>query len=63
MSIIVGVQWKLSLLTDPLVSGYLFLWPPSQNPVFDIFLNSYTNSVFLNFCKRPAPVTDTFFES
>lgn len=49
MSIIVGLHWKLSLLTDPLISGYLYLWPPLQNPVYDIFLNSYTNSVFLNF--------------
>ena len=49
MSIIVGLHWKLSLLTDTLVSGYLYLWPPLQNPVYDIFLNTYTNSVFLNF--------------
>ena len=49
MSIIVGLHWKLSLLTDPLISGYLYLWPPLQNPLYDIFLNSYTNSVFLNF--------------
>ena len=49
MSIIVGLHWKLSLLKDPLISGYLYLWPPLQNPVYDIFLNSYTNSVFLNF--------------
>jgi len=49
MSIIVGLHWKLSLLMDPLISGYLYLWPPSQNPVYDTFLNSYTNSVFLNF--------------
>lgn len=51
MSIIVGLHWKLSLLTDPLISGYLYLWPPLQNPVYDIFLNSYTNSVFLNFLR------------
>ena len=49
MSIVVGLHWKLSLLMDTLVSGYLYLWPPLQNPIYDIFLNSYTNSVFLNF--------------
>ena len=37
MSIIVGLHWKLLLLTDPLLSGYPYLWPPSQNPVFDVF--------------------------
>ena len=41
MSIIVGLHWKLSLLTDPLVSGYLYLWPPLQNPVY------VSGSVFL----------------
>ena len=45
-------------LTDTLVSGQLYLRPPSQNP--DLF-NSHTNSVFSHSRKRPAPVTDTFF--
>ena len=49
-----------ALLTDTLVSGKLFLRPPSQKP--DCF-NSHTNSVFLHSRKRPAPVTDTFFAS
>ena len=49
-----------ALLTDTLVSGKLFLRPPSQKP--DYF-NSHTNSVFLHSRKRPAPVTDTFFAS
>ena len=40
------------------LKGQLYLRPPSQNPVF---LNSYTNSVFLHSRKRPAPVMDTFF--
>ena len=38
--------WVLKQLTDTLVSGLLYLRPPSQNPVF---LNSHTNSVFLHF--------------
>lgn len=49
-----------ALLMDTLVSGKLFLRPPSQKP--DYF-NSHTNSVFLHSRKRPAPVTDTFFAS
>ena len=46
-----------ALLTDTLVSGQLYLQPPSQNPVL---LNPHTNSVFSRSRKRPAPVTDTF---
>ena len=42
------------------LKGQLYLRPPSQNPVF---LNSYTNSVFLHSRKRPAPVMDSFFSS
>lgn len=49
-----------ALLMDTLVSGKLFLRPPSQKP--DYF-NSHTNSVFLHSRKRPASVTDTFFAS
>ena len=49
-----------ALLTDTLVSGKLYLRPPSQKP--DYF-NSHTNSVFLHSRKRPTPVTDTFFAS
>ena len=49
-----------ALLTDTLISGQLYLRPPSQNPVF---LNSHTNSVFSHSCKRPALVMDTFFAS
>ena len=60
MSIIVGLHWKLSLLTDPLVSGHLYFWPPSQNPVFDVFSQLLHKLCFLNFCKQPAPVTDAF---
>ena len=52
------VQSKLGPLTDTLVSGQLYLRPPSQSP--DL-LNSHTNSVFSHSRKRPAPVTDTFF--
>ena len=44
-----------ALLTDTLVTGKLYFRPPSQNTVF---LKSHTNSVFLHFRKRPAPVTD-----
>ena len=47
-------------LTDTLISGKLYSWPPSQNAVF---LHSHTNYVFLHSCKRPAVVTDTFFAS
>ena len=46
-----------ALLMDTLVSGQLYLRPPSQNPVL---LNSHTNFLFLHSRKRPAPVTDTF---
>ena len=46
-----------ALPTDTLISGQLYLRPPSQNPVF---LNSYTNSVFSHSRKRPALVMDTF---
>ena len=42
------------------LKGQLYLRPPAQNPVF---LNSYTNSVFLHSRKRPAPVMDSFFSS
>ena len=49
-----------ALLTDTLVSGQLYLRPPSQNPVF---LNSETNSVFLHSRMRSAPVTSTVFTS
>ena len=49
-----------ALPTDTLVSGQLYLRPPSQNLVF---LTSHTNSVFLHSRKRPAPVTGTFFAS
>ena len=47
-----------ALLMDTLVSGELYLQPPSQNIVF---LDSHTNSVFLYSSKWPAPVMDTFF--
>ena len=40
-------------LTDTLVSGQLYLRPPSQNPVL---LNSDTKSVFSRSRKGPAPV-------
>ena len=47
-------------LTDTLVSGQLWLWPPSQNP---ILLNSHANSVFAHSRKWPAPVTDSFLRA
>ena len=47
-----------ALVTDTLVSGQLYLLPPSLNPVL---LNSNTNSVFSHSCKRPAPGTNTFY--
>ena len=53
-------EYVEALLTDTLVSGRLYLRPPSQNA---FFLNSHTNSVFLHSRKRPASVTDTFFAS
>ena len=46
-----------TLLTDTLVSGWLYLLPPSQNP---FSLNCHSNSVFLHPCKRLAPVTHVF---
>ena len=50
-----------ALLMDTLKSRQLYLRPPLQNP---LFLNSHTNSVFLQSFKQPAPpVTDTFFAS
>ena len=50
-----------TLLMDSLVNRqFLYLWPPSQNPVFLIV---HTDSVFLISCKLQAPVTDTFFAS
>ena len=49
-----------ALLTYTLVNGQLYLWLPSQDPVY---LNSHTNSVFLHSRKWPAPVTDTFIMS
>ena len=45
-------------LTDTLVSGQLYLWPPSQIPVL---LNSHTNSIFSHSSRRPTPVSDTSF--
>ena len=45
-----------ALLTDTLLSGQFYLWPPSQDPIF-------LNSVFLSSRKRPASVTYTFFVS
>ena len=47
-----------ALLMDILVSGHLYLLPPSQNPVF---LNSHTNSAFLHCHKQPAPVNGHLF--
>ena len=41
-------------LKDTLVSGQLYLRPPSQNP---ILLNSHTNSVLSLSPKQPVPVT------
>ena len=49
-----------AVLTDTVVSGLLYLRPPSQNP---LSLNSHTNSVFLHSRKPPASFTDTFFAS
>lgn len=46
-----------TLLTDTLVSGWLYLLPPSQNP---FSLNCHSNSVFLHPCKRLAPVMHVF---
>ena len=40
---------------DTLISGKLYFWPPSQNPIF--LDNSNANSVFLHSRKWPAPVT------
>ena len=54
------VKYSGSSPTDTLVSGKLYLWPPSQNT---IFLNSQTNFVFLHSRKRLATVTDNFFVS
>ena len=45
---------------DTLISGELYLQPPSQ---YVVFLNSHTNSVFLTSRKQRAPVTETFFPS
>ena len=47
---------------DTLVSEqlYMYLRPPSQNPVF---LNWHTNFVVLHFCEWRAPVVDTLFAS
>ena len=49
-----------ALPTYILVNEQLYLWLPSQDPVY---LNSHTNSVFLHSHKWPAPVTDTFIMS
>lgn len=49
-----------ALVTDTLVSKQLHLRPPLQNSVF---LNSYTNPVFLHSRKRPGPGTNTFSAS
>ena len=49
-----------AVVTDTLVSKQLHLRPPLQNSVF---LNSYTNPVFLHSRKRPGPGTNTFSAS
>ena len=40
-----------ALVTDTLVSGQLYLWPPCLKPRF----NSHTDSVFLHSRKRTFP--------
>ena len=42
-----------ALLTDTVVSGQLYLRPPSQIPVF---LTSHTNSVYIHSRELPAPL-------
>ena len=42
-----------ALLTDTVVSGQLYLRPPSQIPVF---LSSHTNSVYIHSRELPAPL-------
>ena len=49
-----------AFLTDTLLSGQLYKRLRSQIPVL---LKSHTNSIFVNFRNRPAPVMDTFFAS
>ena len=49
-----------ALVTDTLESKQLHLRPPLQNSVF---LNSYTNPVFLHSRKRPGPGTNTISAS